>query len=92
MLYLTKRFDKYFWDGNENLSGEFKLKRILEYASFPDLIHFPVSEMKEYLPKLDIDKLRTGQKRKDFIKLIKPYVDKFQSWDEIFKEILLSLK
>jgi len=84
--------DKYFWDGEQNLSGEFKLKRILEYASFPDLIHFPISEMKEYLPKLDIDKLRTGQKRKDFIKLIKPHIDRFQNWDEIFEEILSSLK
>jgi len=89
---LRKRMDKYFWDGEQNMSGEFKLKRILEYASFPDLIHFPISEMKEYLPTLDIDKLRTGQKRKDFIKLIKPYVDRFQNWDEIFEEILTSLK
>jgi hypothetical protein len=43
---MQKNMDKYFWDGKQNISGEYKLKRILEYASFPDLIAYPVEELK----------------------------------------------
>ncbi len=80
---MPKNIDKYFWDGNKKISGEYKLKRILEYASFPDLIAYPIDDLKKYLPVIDIDKLRTSEKRKTFIKLILPLLPNSQSWDEL---------
>lgn len=85
---MQKSMDKYFWDGKQNISGEHKLKRILEYASFSDLITYPVRELKKYLYAIDIDKLRTSQKRKTFIKLIMPFVSQSQSWDDIINRII----
>ena len=85
---MQKSMDKYFWDGKQNISGEYKLKRILEYASFPDLIAYPVRELKKYLHAIDIDKLRTSQKRKTFIKLIMPFVSQSQSWDDIINRMI----
>jgi hypothetical protein len=74
--------DKYFWDGKEGLSGEFKLRRIIEYASFPDLIKYPFDEVKKYINRINPDKLWTGEERKRFIRLIMPYVEKSDSWEE----------
>lgn len=85
---MQKNIDKYFWDGGLNISGEYKLKRILEYASFPDLIAYPVEYLKKYLPTINIDELRTSQKRKTFIKLIMPLISKSQSWDDIIKRLI----
>jgi len=85
---MRKRINKYFWDGNINISGEYKLKRILEYASFPDLIAYPVEELKKYLPSINIDKLRSSQKRKTFIKLIMPLISESQSWDDIINRLV----
>ena len=80
--------DKYFWDGNLNISGEYKLKRILEYASFPDLTAYPIGELKKYLPAINIDELRTSHKRKAFIKLIMPLISESQSWDDIINRLV----
>jgi len=82
--------DKYFWDGKRNISEEFKLKRILEYASFPDLIAYPFEELKKYLSSINIDGLRTSRKRKTFIKLIMPFVSQSESWDDIISRIIHS--
>ena len=51
--------NKYFWDGSENLSTRFKVRRMIEYASFPDMINFPFEEFKEGIEKIDLEKLRT---------------------------------
>ncbi len=85
---MQNRFNKYFWDGQSNLSGTYKLKRILEYASFPDLIHYPWNELKMYLPELDIDSLRTSEKRITFIKFIAPYLNESESWDDVLTKIV----
>jgi len=37
---------KYFWDHTRNASDIFKLKRLLEYASFPDLLKIPFEILK----------------------------------------------
>ena len=87
---MQKSMDKYFWDGKQNISGEYRLKRILEYASFPDLIAYPVRELKKYLYAINIDELRTSQKRKTFIKLIMPFVSQSQSWDDIINRMIES--
>jgi hypothetical protein len=85
---MQKNTDKYFWDGKQNISGEYKLKRILEYASFPDLIAYPVEELKKHLQSINIDGLRTSQKRKTFLKLIMPFVSQSESWDDIIRRII----
>lgn len=85
---MQKNMNKYFWDGELNITEEYKLKRILEYASFPDLIAYPIEDMKKYLPTINIDGLRTSQKRKTFIKLIVPLLSKSQSWDDIINRLV----
>jgi len=87
---MQKNMDKYFWDGKSNISEEVKLKRILEYASFPDLIAYPFEELRKYLSSINIDRLRTSRKRKTFIKLILPFVSQSESWDDIIYRIIHS--
>ncbi|MFH0814432.1 MAG: hypothetical protein V2A69_16585 [Pseudomonadota bacterium] len=85
---MQKSMNKYFWDGETNLSGAYKLRRMFEYASFPDLINYPVEDLKKYLPAIDVDSLRTSEKRKRFIKLIVPLLPEVQSWDDIVNRLL----
>jgi len=66
--------NKYFWDGTQNVSDEFVIRRMLEYASFPDLLKLPFDKLRHYLLNADTDRLRTGEKRKEFIKAILPYI------------------
>ncbi len=85
---MPKNLNKYFWDGEQNISETYRLKRILEYASFPDLITDPFGELNKHLQNIPIDKLRTSQKRKDFIKLIMSFVSQAENWDDVFKKII----
>jgi len=87
-LPTPKNMDKYFWDGDGSISEAYKLKRILEYASFPDLITYPVEDLKKVLPAIDIDGLRTSQKRKEFIKLIMPFLSDAQSWENMIHRLI----
>jgi hypothetical protein len=79
---MQKRFHKYFWDGLENWSPEFILRRIIEYASFPDLINYPFEEVKENLFKIPLQRLRTGELRKEFIIRLAPFVKDSNTWEE----------
>lgn len=83
-------FHKYFWDtqDKEKFSSIYKLQRIIEYASFPDLIKYPFAEFKQYIYHLDIDKLWTGEKRKNFIKSLLPFIKNANNWDELFKQYI----
>ena len=85
---MQKRFRKYFWDGDQNLSDQFKLKRILEYASFPDLIAYPFEDIKKYLPDLDIDRLRTSEKRIGFLEVVRPFLANSNNWDAVFDNLI----
>lgn len=76
------RFKRYFWDHTENASGPFKLRRLIEYASFPDLIHIPFDFIKENIDKIDISRLRTSEKRIQFMQRIKKFVPDSTTWDE----------
>ena len=80
--------NKYFWDGSENLSTRFKLRRMIEYASFPDMINFPFEEFKEGIEKIDLEKLRTSENRKRFIIMAKPHIAGSQSWEEIVEKMI----
>ncbi len=79
---MQKRFHKYFWDGLENWSPEYELKRILEYASFPDMLKYPFEEVKENLHKLKLEKLWTSGERKELIIKLAPFVKDSNSWEE----------
>ena len=85
---MLKDRDKYFWDSDSGISEEFKLKRMLEYASFPDLLSYPLKDLKKYISAIDIDRLRTSGKRKAFIKLIIPLLPNAQDWDDVFDKLL----
>ena len=85
---MQKNLNKYFWDGAENISGEYKLKRILEYASFPDLITYPIDKLKKFLPLINIETLRTSPKRKKVVKLILPLLAEAQNWDELIDRLV----
>ena len=89
---MQDRFAKYFWDGDSNLSDKFKLRRILEYASFPDLIAYSFEEMKKILPDMNIDQMRTSEKRKGFLKIITPFLADANNWDELFDNLIETRK
>jgi hypothetical protein len=80
--------NKYFWDGSENLTTRFKVKRMIEYGSFSDMINFPFKEFQEGFDKIDPEKLRTSEKRKKFIIMAKPYIAGSQSWEEIVEKMI----
>ena len=82
---------KYFWDGTGNISPEFILRRIIEYASFADLLKYPFEGVKEYIHFLNVDKFRTGEKRKQLIKELLPYIDNSYSWEEAFEKLINSV-
>ncbi len=85
---MPKNLHKYFWDGEQEISEAFRLRWILEYTSFPDLIAFPFASLKNNLSDLDIEWLRTSEKRKTFIRLIAPLLDRANSRGELFEQLL----
>ena len=85
---MPKKLDKYLCDGKDHISEEYGLKRILEYASFPDLITYPVEDLKKVLPAINMDGLRTSRKRKTSVKLILPFVPDAQSWEDIINRLI----
>jgi hypothetical protein len=78
----------YFWDGSENLSTRFKVQRMIEYGTFPDMINFPFKEFQAGFEKIDPEKLRTSEKRKRFIIMAKPHIADSQSWEEIVEKMI----
>ena len=82
---MQERFNKYFWDGGTDCcSGPYRLRRIIEYASFPDLILYPFEEVKQSLSQIDIQNLRTSQNRIEFMQLVKEKEGLVETWDEMF--------
>jgi hypothetical protein len=77
---------KYFWDHTENASDTFKLKRLFEYASFPDLLKLPFDFVKANLNGIDTSRLRTSQTRIRFIERMKGDIEGCNTWDDmVFK-------
>jgi len=91
---MQEMFYKFFWSGKniDELSAKERLTRIVEYADFPHLIHYPYLEFKENIFLLNIDKLWTDEVRKKFIKAILPYVKFSNSWDELLKSFIQNQK
>lgn len=86
---MEQRFHKYFWDtgvstGNDPsiLPPIYRFRRILEYASFPDMIHYPFAEVQELLPTMPLDRLRISQDRRALLSAILPYLAQSTNWEE----------
>jgi len=77
--------NKYFWDQTLNSSTNFKIKRLFEYASFPDLLKVPFEQVKKEICLIDLEKLRTGGKRIAFLKNIRDCVSFVDTWDEALR-------
>jgi len=75
-------YKMYFWDGNEVTDQPFIVQRIFEYARFDDLIHYPFEEVRMHIDKIALHKLRTGEKRKQFLIRLKPFIHDSNSWEE----------
>lgn len=80
--------NKYFWDGVDNTTTHFKVQRMIEYASFQDMILFPFKEFQEGIADIDPEKLRTSEKRKRFIETAKPYIAGSRNWEEIIEKMI----
>ena len=80
-------FHKYFWNGKENISPDYQLRRIIEYASFDDLIKYSFDEVKLYIDKINLEKLWTGETRKMFMIHLKPYIKQSNTWEEAIKKM-----
>ena len=96
---MLKIYHKYFWDVSplypqkekdiNRLPPAYKLKRIIEYASFPNLIQYPFSEFKDHIDEIDIDKFwPRGSKREKLIRELLPYLKGSDSWEELFKKYI----
>ena len=77
-----QNLNKYFWDQTLNSSIQFKTRRLLEYTSFPDLLKVPFGQVKEEICHMDFERLRTGEKRKAFLKKIRDCANSVETWDE----------
>lgn len=78
---------RYFWDHTQNASDIFKLKRLFEYASFPDLLKIPFEFVKANISQLDPETLRTSQPRRRFVREIRSYIQGSSTWDEVIFRI-----
>ena len=78
---MRKILKKYFWDGTENISDEYFIRRMLEYASFPDLLKIPFHKFKSTINKLNLDKIRTSEARKKFVKYLLTYLKDANDWE-----------
>lgn len=86
---MHERFNKYFWDGGAASCSEvFRLRRIIEYASFPDLIHYPYPLFSQYVQTLELDKLRTSTPRRELVKLLAQKAGNATNWEEAFNLIV----
>lgn len=72
--------DKYLWDGKENLSDDFLIRRMIEYASFPELIKIPARLVYRFLTKNGFSRLRCDNTRKKYLELILPYIKETDDW------------
>jgi hypothetical protein len=79
---------KYFWDGTQNLSDEFIIRRMLEYAILPDIIKLPFDDVKNYLLQANIDRFWCNEKRKRMYKVLLPYLVKSNTWQEAIDKMI----
>ena len=85
---MQKRFKKYFWDGMDNAPAHIVIRRILEYADFPDILHIAFSDFKANIHKIGITNMRTDKRRIEWLQKIMPYTRNSNSWDEAIQKML----
>ena len=86
---MQNNLNRYFWDGSmEGYSEAYRLKRIIEYASFGDLIKYPFLQTQKYIDEIDINSLRTSRQRVEFIRVMKQYIKNSNSWNEVIKKYI----
>lgn len=81
------KLNKYFWNFTQGASDPFKLKRLLEYASFPDLLKIPFDFFKSNYYKVNLEKLRTSKNRICILQRMKNVIDECQNWDELLFKV-----
>ncbi len=87
---MQKAKNRLFWDGDpQTFSREFKVRRLLEYGSFSEIVNYPFTDLQDAIHNLRIDSLRTGESRKKFIELLKPYLLVNDSWETAIKNYVL---
>jgi hypothetical protein len=80
------KLEKYFWDRTENASDSYQLRRLIEYASFPDLIKVPFDFVKININHIAISRLQTSQARILFIRRLQNVINHCRTWeDALFK-------
>ncbi len=85
---MLDRYSKYFWDGKTGWTDDFILRRVIESASFEDLINYPFDDLKLNFGKIPLQKLRTGESRKKFILYLSPFINISNSWQEAIEKML----
>lgn len=81
------KLDQYFWDHTQTASDTFKLRRLLEYASFPDLLKIPFDFVRQNILSIHPATLRTSATRILFTEKIKEYIPQSLSWDDLIYKI-----
>lgn len=84
---MPKSLDRYFWDHTQNASDAFKLRRLVEYASFPDLIKIPFDFVKTNIHQINPAQLRTSATRVRFIGKVKEVMVDCDTWDDAVYKI-----
>lgn len=74
--------DKYLWDGKENMSDNFLIRRMIEYASFSDLIMLPTLQVYNFISNFNISRLRCDEKRKIYLIRILPFLKDTDDWQQ----------
>jgi len=64
------------------MSDQFALRRMLEYAAFPDILRIPFDKLKDGLLQIDLGSLRTDEHRIEFIRVILPHLKAATSLEE----------
>lgn len=52
------------------------------------MINFPFEEFQKGIEQINLDKLRTSEKRKRFIIMAKPYISTSNNWQEIVEKMI----
>ncbi len=89
---MPNKLDKYFWDSPiDTFSKEFQLVRLLEYASFPDLFAIPFADIKDVLPRIDLDSHRIPQSRLLLFQKLLPFIALSTSLDEAIQRYVAAV-
>ncbi len=82
MIPNLNHYKKYFWDGLNNWSDAFVIRRLAEYAPLPDFFTLPFDQTRDFLTTFQLTRLRTGQERIRFFNETTSYLQNAQSWEE----------